>query len=150
MSLELRLPCVPPRSTAQSRTRAALTRNGPRFYKKKAGDWSRFRAQVEHKLRVAALSLPAREVREAKAVALALLVAYPWPSGTSKAKARTEAYRTTKPDADNLAKAIIDLLADCLVIPPDQRVAVLTVVKVNSPNPRLEIRASAANLIGSE
>ena len=150
MSLELSIPCLPPRSTAQSRTRAVLTRRGPRFYKKNSGDWSRFRAQVEHKLRVGSLSPAAREVREAKAVALALLVAFPWPSGTSKATARTEAYRTTKPDADNLAKGIIDLLADCLVIPPDQRVALLTVVKVNSPNPRLEIRASAANLIRSE
>jgi Holliday junction resolvase RusA-like endonuclease len=150
MTLEITLPCVPPRSTAQSRTRAAMTSRGPRFYKKTPADWGRFRAQVEHKLRVAALSPAAWEVRRAKAVSLSLLVAYPWPLTTPKAKALTEAYRTTKPDADNLAKAIIDLLADCLVIPPDQCVANLTVVKINSPNPRLEIRAAAASLIRSE
>jgi Holliday junction resolvase RusA-like endonuclease len=148
--LLLSIPCTPPRSTSQSRTRAAMTKRGPRFYKKIPADWSRFLRQVEHRLRVASLTAGAFQVREAKAVALVLTVAYPWPAGTSKASAAGEAYRTTKPDADNLAKAIVDLLAECSVIPPDQRVAHLTVIKLNSPNPRLEIRATAASLTRSE
>jgi len=127
-----------------------MTKRGPRFYKKIPADWSRFLRQVEHRLRVASLTQAAFEVRQAKAVSLNLVVAYPWPAGTSKAAAAGEAYRTTKPDADNLAKAIIDLLAECSVIPADQRVAHLTVVKLNSSNPRLEIRATAASLTRSE
>lgn len=127
-----------------------MTKRGPRFYKKIPADWSRFLRQVEHRLRVASLTQAAFEVRQAKAVSLNLVVAYPWPAGTSKASAAGEAYRTTKPDADNLAKAIIDLLAECSVIPADQRVAHLTVVKLNSSNPRLEIRATAASLTRSE
>lgn len=148
--LYLSIPCTPPKSTSQSRLRAAMTKAGPRFYKKTPKDWSRFVRAVEHRLRVASLSLGAREVREAKAVALHLVVAYPWPSGTRKADRTGEAFRTTKPDCDNLAKAIIDLLADCQVIPPDQRIAHLMVLKLNSAKPRLDIRASAANLLRSE
>lgn len=146
----LTIPCDPPRSTSQSRTRAAMTRRGPRFYKRTPKDWSRFLRQVEHRLRVASLTQAAFEVRQAKAVSLNLVVAYPWPKGSRKVDQASEAYRTTKPDCDNLAKAIVDLLADCQVIPPDQRVAHLTIIKLNSPNPRLEIRATAASLTRSE
>ena len=56
-----------------------MTKRGPRFYKKIPADWSRFLRQVEHRLRVASLTAGAFQVREAKAVALVLTVAYPSP-----------------------------------------------------------------------
>ena len=145
--LHLVIPCIPPRSTSQSRTRIFRTRKGKAFIgKSNPPDWTRFVAQVEHKIRVGSLSNLARDLREAKAVCLTLVVAFPYPKGTSKALAARDTWRTTKPDADNLAKAIVDLLVDCQLLPPDQRVARLIIEKLNSPKPRLEVLAAPLNL----
>lgn len=70
------------------------------------------------------------------------------PSWTKKRKAAA-GYHTSKPDADNIAKAIGDGL-NGIVWRDDSQIAVCTVVKTYGSLPGLTIEISDANFAGTE
>ena len=57
---------------------------------------------------------------------------FAWPKSTRKAKRETRAWRTERPDADNLAKMTLDSLS--LIIPDDAAISELHITKQNGPS----------------
>ena len=54
-----------------------------------------------------------------------------WPKSTPKSKRDSVAWRTSKPDLDNLCKMVLDAMTT--VIPEDADVATLILMKTNGP-----------------
>ena len=57
---------------------------------------------------------------------------FAWPKSTRKAKRETRAWRTERPDVDNLAKMTLDSLS--LIIPEDAAISELHITKQNGPS----------------
>lgn len=123
--IEITLRCVPPKTTAQMK-RATWRHGKPRFFKSQA------QRAAEHTF----LSLLAPHRPEAPLRgALVLNVAFTWPHLASTPKRRRAEVlpKVTRPDADNLVKALQDCLVGLRFMEDDGQIARLVFEKFHGP-----------------
>ena len=68
---------------------------------------------------------------------------FAWPKSTKKALRDTYAWRTSRPDLDNLAKMCLDSLS--LIIPEDAAVVELLLTKCNGPTDKEGVTITIGN-----
>ena len=107
-SVDIVLHINPPTTTAQSASRIFRSRDGRLFIGKnrRSGRFATEWNTIEHQLTIHAPTQPF-----VGAVHISVNIIYPWRSGESlKVRAQGEIPKTTKPDLDNLAKYLLDLM----------------------------------------
>ena len=70
---------------------------------------------------------------------------WPWLRGdTLRVRARGQVWHDTKPDADNIAKTLIDCLVCCAFFSHDSRIVSLKVLKFRGEKPGIDVQLSEA------
>lgn len=142
MTLSFFVSCVPPTATSQQK-RAVRTRKGIRFFKGAN--------QIAAENTLDAVLLPHQPSSPVPGiVAVEVEATWPWRKGDLSTKAKRERAESkgripsgSKPDCDNLCKAILDRLASLRFIERDELVAALTVRKFFGAEPGLFVRITS-------
>jgi Holliday junction resolvase RusA-like endonuclease len=130
--IDIRLAVLPPKTTSQMK-RAVWTKAGPRFFK------SKDQQEAEHTyLSLLAPYRPAVPLEGA----VALDVTFTWPhlAGTPKRLRDTVQPKTTRPDADNIVKALQDCLVRLRFLKDDGQIARLSLTKYHGPEAHVGVR----------
>jgi Holliday junction resolvase RusA-like endonuclease len=127
--------CVPPKTTAQQKRHNGQT---GAYFQSKDGKAAEATYQ--------ALFLP-HQPKEAHTGALQveIILRWPWRSSESKkVRALGQVAMTTKPDADNIAKQLIDVLKSLRFFGDDASISDLIVRKRWGDNPGIRVRINRA------
>lgn len=120
MSHTVHIPCIPPKTTAQTTRR----------YTKNGGVYTDKRGMEVKESWLALLAPHAPELPYECPVELFVTFTWPWrASETKKRRAQKWLPMDTKPDLDNLAKTFLDTMVTCGYMVRDQLVWKLTFVK---------------------
>lgn len=123
--IDLRLPVVPPRTTAQQK-RVRVVNGRPVFFQPRA-----MRAEELTWVSLLAPHVPAVPLDGPLALSIRLI--YPHLSSVRKADAARVIPKATKPDAGNVVKHLEDVLTRLRFIEDDARIARLCVEKYHGP-----------------
>lgn len=134
--IDITLAVLPPKTTSQMK-RQVWTPAGPRFYKSNA------QKTVEHTY----LSLLTPfQIPEPMTGPVALAVTFVWPhlASTPKRDRARRIPKTTRPDADNIVKALQDCLVRLRFVHDDGQIARLMLEKFHGPEAQVGIRIQMA------
>jgi Holliday junction resolvase RusA-like endonuclease len=135
------LRCVPPSVTAQQK-RLRIVRGRPMFF-----HGQRMREQEQTWTALLAPHVPDKPV--AGPLSLSMRLIYPHLKSARKRDRSLIVPKGSKPDADNVAKHIIDLLSRLRFIEDDQSVARLIIEKYFGPEAFIGIRIQIAPMTGA-
>lgn len=125
---------APPTQTHQSRIRAFRIGAHCRIVKVKPDKrTAQFQRELSEKVRDKMKDTPNAFPHNGPMV---VRISYYFPAPKGK---KGESYKTTRPDADNMVKTVLDALTETGIWTDDSRVCCLTVQKLMSHLPRTEI-----------
>ena len=139
MNIAVFIPCIPPKGNAQQKGAFVRPGKGIRFFKKKA--------VVEAERTWHALLYPHRPAVPFEGpVSLCLHLTYPWRKGEKKRNIAKWARMPieTRPDVENVAKGLIDVMATLLFFRDDSQIASLSLSKHYGDTPGLKIVLTSA------
>lgn len=115
--------------TPVAKARPRVTRNGHTYTPAKT---------VEHEQRIQAAFLREHAEQTDRPLEIRICAVMPYPKSMSKKARKAAVWHTKRPDADNLAKTVLDAL-NGLAYKDDGQVSRLVVEKVYGEKPRTEI-----------
>lgn len=140
--IEIALRVLPPKTTSQMK-RQVQTSHGPRFFKSKA------QKAVEHTY-LSLLTPYQPDVPIDGPVALSVVFAWPHLAATPKRLRGLRLPKTTRPDADNIIKALQDCLVRLRFVHDDGQIAELNLRKLHVPDAEVGIQIQIAPMSGAK
>ena len=135
-SLSFYIPCIPPKSTAQTSLRIMKRKDGSQFVGKMQSSKGK---QTQSEL-LTLLMPHAPQIPFEGAVAIQITWNYPWRKSESKKnRAKKFVFCDTRPDVDNLCKMLFDCMTRLGFWADDSQIAVLSFSKTWGDEPGISI-----------